>query len=826
MTLRRREFIKLLTGTTTFSLASRYGLFPHLSGSEALAAQVEDTDLRPPEETWVPSVCGQCPAGCGILVRVYGDRAVKIDGNPLHPISRGALCARGQSGLQVLYDPDRLTGPLARDGKRGEGKWKPISWKEALSTSGEKLKEIRKQGKPQTLALWTGPQRGLSRTVSERFMEAYGSPNLVRFEPDRAAGSIPAVHLMQGVSGGITYDIENADYILSFNSGLLDDHWSPVELSRAYGRFRRGRKEVRGKLVQIEPRLSVTGAKADEWVPILPGSEGVLAMGIASVLIVERRYDGDFIAERTFGFDDWTDRKGTLHPGFKTLVIQEYPLDKVVKLTGVPRDTIIALAREFAQLQPAIAIGNDGQGVGHQGVYNRMAVHALNALVGNIQKNGGVLTKARLPEMHLPPYSPDTIAAKGGSMPRMDGAGTGPYALTADVPGNLTEQILKKRPYPLEALLIHGANPVFQSPDPDRTLAALHQVPTIISFSSFMDETSRYADLILPDSVYLEKWQVDTSYTLHGNPVVTLGRPAVEPVHDTRDTCEVLAALAKNMGGSPAGAFPAAESEALAKTSLLDLNVSGRGEVFGAALEEVWTILLEQSGWKVRSRQPFETFWSNLKERGGWWDPVYYPWEWKRVFSTPSGRFEFYSLTVKNYLKSLNERDLDLALQKIAAPVDINSADTLCLPRAVAETVRGAPGLYPLEVHPYTIPILSGLRQTSQPWLQDITGFHVYESWHTWVEIHPETARPLGIEDGEWSWVETEEGKIRAKIRFFQGVMPQMINLPVGLGHQAGGRWTAGIGEDVLKILRTEKEPLTGRIRFLRSRARLTRVKG
>jgi len=827
MKILRRDFVKLLRNTTAFGLAFNYGLFTHIPVGhkrDAFANPVDDMRLHPPEEKWVPSVCQQCQGGCGILVRVYGERAVKIDGNPVHPINRGRLCARGQSGLQYLYDPDRITGPMIREGERGQGKWKAISWEDAINKLSDQLMDLRNQGKPQSLTVLTSPQRGLTRSVMERFMQAYGSPNLIRYQNDRSQGMSPAVNLMQGFTAGTTYDIENTNYILSLNSGLLEDHWSPVQLYQAYGKFRQSRNKTRGKMVHFEPRLSVTGAKADQWIPIQPGSEGVLAMGIASVLIIEKRYNEEFIEERTFGFHDWKDEEGTLHPGFKTLVIQDYPLNKVVKITGVPRDTIITTAREFADLKPSLAMGNDSEWVGYQGVYNRMAIHALNALVGNIQETGGLLSNAQIPEMPLPRYTPDSTAMKGLSMPRIDGAGRGRYALVQDVPANLPEVIQNKNPYPIEMLFLYGANPVYHSTVSESYVSALKQIPSIVSFASFMDETTQYADLILPDSIYLEKWQLDTSYTLKGNPVVSVAQPVVAPTHNTREISEVLVSLTKTMGKSLSNAFPYTKTDDLIKVSIQTLHTSARGEAFGAPLEELWTKLLEQSGWKVRSRETFDTFWNDFKTKGGWWDPVYYPWEWKRVFSTPSERFEFYSLTAQKFLNDLEGMDRDLALQRTILPVNMESADAACLPYVNQEATKGNPILYNLEVHPYPIPILNGLTHTNQPWLQDITGFHLYKHWHTWVEIHPETAHEMGVHEGDWVMVESQHGKIKAQVKFFEGAMPGVINLPVGLGHTSGGRWTEGIGENTLQVLRNEREFFTGRFQILRTRARLVKT--
>ncbi len=824
--IRRRDFLKILTGASSFGLAYSYGLFPNIVEGEALAKQMADYSLRPPEDKWVTSICRQCSGGCGILVRVYGDRAVKIDGNPLHPINRGKLCARGQSGLQLLYDPDRIKGPMLRVGERGEGKWKQISWDEALRSAGDKLKELRKKGKSNSVVMLTGAQEQLAQSVSERFMEVYGSPNLIRYSSGHAVtGMIPGVNMMQGSEAGVVYDIENSSLILSFNSGLLETPWSPVQTFRAFGEFRRSQDDIRGKFVQIEPRLSVTGAKADKWVPIRPGTEGILALGIASMLVLERNYDEDFMANRTFGFEDWTDKKGVLHPGFKTMLIQEYPIDKVVRETGVPRDSIISLARDFARHQPALAIGNDNDGVGNPGIYNRMAIHALNALVGSIQKTGGVLTRAKTPDISLPSFSVDAISAAGLSKPRIDGAGNGMYSMAQDVPARLFEQIKRKQPYSVEAILLNGANPVFDSHDPELFLSAIKQVPTIISFSSFMDETSQYADLILPDSTYLEKWQLDSTHTLKGNSVVSIGRPVLAPVYDTRDSSETLISLsAKAIGKSASSAFPSTKSQDLVKASIKKLHNAGRGEPFGAPLEEVWTKLLERSGWKVRSHEQFEKFWEKTQEQGGWWDPVYYQWEWKRVLATPSGKFEFYSLAASKYISKLKGMEKDLALKQATEMIHVDKSDVVCMPHGAPGTLQGNESIYNLELNPYFIPILSGLSHTNQAWLQDITGFHVYQNWHTWVEINPETAHKAGLKNGDSVWVESLQGKITAKVRIYNGVMPDVINLPVGLGHKSGGRWTKGIGENVLQLLPYEKELFTGEVRFTRCRARLIKA--
>jgi anaerobic selenocysteine-containing dehydrogenase len=258
MKLNRRDFLKVGSGA---------GVAMALGGGFWKWAQfpVVENVNAPGVEKWVPTVCGQCMGGCGILVRIIDGWAVNIAGNPLHPVNRGTLCPKGIAGLQGLYDPDRIRTPLKRIGKRGEGRWQPIPWEEALSTVTESLKKLRQSGEPHRLAVLGGRYRGLMRSLWERFMEAFGSPNYIDNQFQWEGSPVEGLYLTQGIITPPAYDFENTRYILSFGSGLLESYWSPVQALSAYGQFRRGKPEQRGKLVQIEPRLSVTGIKADEW---------------------------------------------------------------------------------------------------------------------------------------------------------------------------------------------------------------------------------------------------------------------------------------------------------------------------------------------------------------------------------------------------------------------------------------------------------------------------------------------------------------------------------------------------------------------------------
>jgi anaerobic selenocysteine-containing dehydrogenase len=352
-------------------------------------------------------------------VRVIDGWAVNIAGNPLHPVNRGALCPKGIAGLQGLYDPDRIRTPLKRDGKRGEGKWKPISWDEALQSVTASLKDLRLKGEPHQLVLLGGKYRGMMRTLWERFLEAYGSPNYIDNQFQWEGSPVEGLYLTQGILSQPAYDLENARYLLSFGSGLLESNWSPVQALMAYGHFRRGRPGERGRLIQIEPRLSVTAIKADEWIPIQPGTEGILALSIAHMMIKEGLYNKEFVSSLTFGFENWKDENGREQIGFKDYILSEYEPERASKRTGVPIDTIIRLAREFTSNQPSLAIGYRDR------PFHQMAVTVLNGLTGNIDTTGGVLIPRAVPLHPLPPPAKDNISRKGLERERMDGGRIG-----------------------------------------------------------------------------------------------------------------------------------------------------------------------------------------------------------------------------------------------------------------------------------------------------------------------------------------------------------------------------------------------------------------
>jgi anaerobic selenocysteine-containing dehydrogenase len=285
------------------------------------------------ENTFVHTVSTLCQGGCGVTVRKVGERAVKIEGRKDYPTNEGGICNLCSAGLQMLYGPTRVPFPMKRIGERGANQWERISWDEAISMVAEQLGEIRQTGQPEAVACLAGSKYGSMPDLLKRFLTAYGSPNFITM-PSMADAYDMTLKRMHGIDGCVGFDLENADYILSFGSGLIEGWGNTARMIRTNSHW----KEVNATVKQIEPRLSNTAAKADQWVPITPGTEGLLALGIAYVIIKESLYNYDFVNNYAAGFDE-----------IRSIVLSGYSPGNVSKQTGVDQSTIVTLAREFAR---------------------------------------------------------------------------------------------------------------------------------------------------------------------------------------------------------------------------------------------------------------------------------------------------------------------------------------------------------------------------------------------------------------------------------------------------------------------------------------------
>jgi len=761
----RRDFLKV--GTAAVAAGAGIGLLR--PAGKPLAAQSGSL-----EESIVKTTCALCPSGCGLDVRVVGGKAVKVEGNPLHPLNQGVCCLKGQTSLEVLYSPERIQHPRIQNGKRGSSNWKEISWDEALGMVAEKLTELREAGKSHSVALMHGELRGQMRQVVNRFMRAYGSPNVISRESLGEGTARMAMWLSQGVNVLPVYDINNSNYVLTFGGNLLESSRNLIGYLGATAFMRRGRPQ-RGKLVAVHPRLSITGIKADEWVPIRPGTYGALALGMANVIINSKLYDEDFVHDFTYGFEDFEDADGVQHQGFKSYVLETYTLDRVSAITGVATDVIARIAGEFATNRPAVAVmpTEPGELSSGNALYTALAVHALNALVGSIDAQGGVILQ-RFPELtEWPAYSLDDVAKKGETQERLDGAGSQfPLALSAYQ--NVPERILAGKPYALEILFLLNANPVYDMPNDGRTLEALAKVPFVVSFASTLDESAAQADLILPASTFLEVWG-DDYLEGTGYAGISLRRPVVETVHDTRDPGDVLINLARRLGGTVGLAFPWISYQDLITKRLSKFD---------------WEKLEANGNWSELvyfNAEPGSQAWSDVVGRD-------------RLNAPKDGRFDFFARELFALLASDSDQAC-LPHFDIPATLTDSTADALEYPFLLV-----------------TQPLITQSQQWQGilPTLQESYGLQGHVRWDSWVEINKKAAEALHLEEGQRVWVESPLNRVQATVRIYAGIWPNAVFLPPGMGHHTFVRWGRKSAENMVvganpnTLTEFASEPLTG----------------
>jgi anaerobic selenocysteine-containing dehydrogenase len=566
----------------------------------------------------------------------------------------------------------------------------------------------------------------------------------------------------------------------------------------------------------------MTAAKADQWIPINPGTDGALALGLAHVIVREGLYDKKFVEEESFGFEDWRDGDGVSHLGFKSVVLKEYRPDEVSTITGVPVETIIRLAKGFAREKPAVAIAERGASMHTNGLYTRTAIHCLNALVGSIDVPGGVVLPPEIPLTPWPPVEGDSIRRKGRSMPRIDHAGTARYPIASHVSSQVPQSIIQEDPYAISALFLYYTNPAYSAPDAMGFAKAFERVPFIVSFSPFMDESTSQADLILPDHTYLERWQDDPVTPVAKYPVLGIRQPVVKPLYDTRHTGDVIISIAKAMGGQVAAAFPWEDFEGVLKRGAKGLFDAAGGTLFTAPFEEIQIKALEERGWRLPTYKSFDKFWQQLVERGGWWEPAYHFGARRRLFKTTSGRFEFYSQYLRRTLERVAARGpVDSVLKKLGVTAE---GDRAFLPHYEPPRFVGQEKDYPFHLNTYKPATHAGSRGASQPHLQEIPGTPVGLPWDSWVEVNPKVARQLGIVDGDWVWVESPLGKFRTRARLYPGTMPNVVNMPAGQGHKAYGRWAQDRGANPNQILGEERDGLAGFFAWYATRVRLSKA--
>jgi len=486
--LSRRGFLKALglSGTTAIT-----GCSPE-SSRKLIPYIIPPEDIVPGEATWYATTCRECPAGCGLLAKNRDGHVIKVEGNPLHSVNQGKLCARGQASVQGLYNPDRIKGPSK---KNSQGEWENVSWEDGEKILIEKVSGILEKGRGERIVFLTDLISGTLKDLVVLWLSQMGSRGHLQYEPFAYSSIRKANEIIWGIDGIPTYRLEACDFLISFGADFLEAWLSDVQYAREFSNFRSPKQGHRSSFVYVGPRLSLTAANADRWISVPPGSEFLIALGMTKIILDENVVP--------------------LSPDVRSSLRQElsdWSLGQIQERTGVKAETLRELATRFGRAKRPLALPGDGT------LEKAVAANLLCTLL---------------------PGTQDLIDFEGLSSLA--------ESLSAAEMKSFTERMENGE---IDALMIYNANPAFFLPAAWNVEKAMRTVPFIVTFSTTGDETSQHAHLCLPTHSPLEAWG---DYRPRKG-VDGLMQPVMGPLFDTRHLGDLLLSSGRRL--SDPKAFP------------------------------------------------------------------------------------------------------------------------------------------------------------------------------------------------------------------------------------------------------------------------------
>lgn len=548
----RRDFLKLAgVGAATTAILTGCGPASRYVKREPYIQMPEYTYNG--QSTYYATTCRECAAGCGLVVRTSQGRAIKVEGNANNPLNLGKTCARGQAALQGLYNPNRVRGPIKH--ARSERLYDAVTFEDASANldwdaATQAVADALKNNKPEEIAFLMGMAPDHLFDLAADLAAATGINAPVRFGAlgmyeSRATLSKAAENLF-GQSGLPLFDVGGAQVVFSFGANFLETWLSPVSYTRGFAGLRQAQTKMRGTLVQFESRMSATASKADEWLPLRPGTEALVALAI-----------GKLAAEL---------RGVTIPHAFATADPAE-----AAEKSGIELATLEHLAETFAGSEGALAIPG-GSALGQSnGLAVAEAVLALNAFAANFGKPGGVFFSA---------FAPSQTKYQG--------------PVSAQEMQEFTQKMADGK---FKVLFVHGVNPVFELPASFGFKEALKGVGQVISFATFPDETAQEADYIFPDHHSLESWGYQRVATGPAQSVLSGAQPVVSPFYDTRATADVLIAAAQLAGGEFAAALPFKDEVEFLQSKVAPLMNEADGFYSAADLNTFMAYFQQYGGW-------------------------------------------------------------------------------------------------------------------------------------------------------------------------------------------------------------------------------------
>jgi len=539
----------------------------------------------------IRTACRSCHGGCGVIAHVKNGKVVKVEGDPDSPISHGTLCSKGLAITQLAYHPDRILYPMKRAGAKGEGKWKRITWDEALDTISERFKRVIEEFGPESIVVGQGTGRDYESHLY-RFANLLGTPNVLTAGHMCYVSRVGSTLITCGTLPIADYEGGPTKCIVIWACNPL---WTNPDEYKGENFWRAYKKGA--KLICIDPRKGFIANKADLWLQIRPGTDAAMALGFHHVIIEEELYDKEFVENYIHGWEP-----------FKERVLKEYPLEKVQEITWVDKDLIRKAARMYATTKPACI---------HWGVPTEQTINCVNytrattglmAITGNLDAPGGNALFVNPPTRTVSEFARHKDLSPEQQAKRLGGD---QFKLGARValinPKKAWDAILTGKPYPLKAGILCGSNPVITRANAKEAYEALKKLEFLVVIDLFLTPTAELADIFLPSATWLEQNHVADNWKRHG---YVLARQKCVQIGECWQDHKIFLELGKRMG-----------------------------QPWWPTVEDALNYLLEPSG----------LTWEHFKEKGylrG--EMVYYKYR-ERGFSTPTKKVELYSTILEKW---------------------------------------------------------------------------------------------------------------------------------------------------------------------------------
>jgi len=671
-----------------------------------------------------------CHNGCGILVYTKGNEVIKVEGDPDTPFNEGRLCARCLALPKVVQHPDRLTSPLKRVGERGKGKWKQITWDEAYQIIVDNVRRIQKEYGPESIVALGGTGRNIYPLLGKLCYSGFGSPNLDSGFLSGRACYTPRITL-QGMVSGCFYV---PDCSQMFPARYDNPNWKIPKSIVIWGNnpvvsnpdsimgywfiecMKRG-----SKLVVIDSRLTWLASRAEIWLQPRPGTDAAIALGMLNVIIEEELYDREFVDKWTSGFDRLRER------------VKDYPPDKVEQISWVPKEKLIAAARHYATSKPAAIQFGVTLEQHRIGMSTLLGVHNLWGITGNVDVPGGNIINLPTKSYDIPPMSWGSEDVSAEAKNRIIGGEQYPLMMAKvgvprAVPDLIAEAMLTEVPYPIKMAWLQTTNPVAcMAAEPQRVYHAMRKLDFVVVVDLFMTPSAvAFADIVLPAGSALERdsLRTDTYGRAWWGPLRAINK--VVKVGNCKSDEEIILDVGKRLNPR---AFP------------------------WENVEEMLDYLLRDTGMSF----------ADLREQGL---PIYSPFEYRKYekgllradgkpgFDTPTGKLML-------YLLPFEELGLD--------------------PLPYYEEPPESPVSTPELAKKYPLILTTGARSPAFFHSEHRQIPEMREIHHDpMVEIHPDTALRLGIEDGDWVWIENEHGRCRQRAKLTETIDRRVVSAQHG----------------------------------------------